>query len=131
MSIFNIFRKKKKSANADVNLNQLWDRWIDGKVESPCAELMDYESEVNNGGHGQYFFNIANTADLAEHVEKVLSVLPEPLHSNLKTAYKAFAAQNDIADDVNDHLFEECDRVFWANEHMVIDWLKAYADTLK
>ena len=40
--------------------NLMWDMWADGDAESPYAELMEYESEVNNGGHSQYFFNVSN-----------------------------------------------------------------------
>lgn len=31
--------------------NLMWDMWVAGNAESPYAELMEYESEVNNGGH--------------------------------------------------------------------------------
>ena len=82
---------------------------------------MKYESEVNNGGHSQYFFNVANGGNLAEEVEAVLSMLPEPLRENLARGYAAFSAQDDISDDVNEALFEECDDVFYEHEQLIID----------
>ena len=94
----------------------MWELWAEDKLDLPCAKLMKYESEVNNGGHSQYFFNIANCGDLTEEVEAVLSMLPEPLQENLARGYAAFSAQEDISDDVNDELFEECDDVFYEHE---------------
>ena len=41
---------------------QKWDKmldlWVEGAAESPYAELMTYQAEVNNGGHDQYFCRI-------------------------------------------------------------------------
>ena len=121
MGIFDIFKKKKAVPTTDQKLNKMWDLWADGKLNLPCAKLMRYESEVNNGGHSQYFFNVANGGDLAVEVEAVLSMLPEPLRENLARGYAAFSEQNDISDDINDELFEECDDVFYEHEQLIID----------
>ena len=110
--------------------NLMWDMWADGDAESPYAELMEYESEVNNGGHSQYFFNVSNCCDLHAEVSKILSILPEPLRSSLEKGYEAFSAQEDICDDANEALFEECDDVFYENEQLIMDILKVYADSL-
>lgn len=91
---------------------------------------MEYEGEVNNGGHSQYFFNIANCGDLKAEVEAILPVLPEPLRGNLLRGYAAFSAQEDICDDENEDLFDACDEVFYENEQLLIDILKHYANTL-
>ena len=121
MGLFDIFKKKKATLTTDQKLDKMWDLWADNKLELPCAKLMKYESEVNNGGHSQYFFNIANSADLAAEVEAVLSMLPEPLRENLARGYTAFSAQDDISDVVNDEIFEECDDVFYEHEQLIID----------
>ena len=130
MSIFGTYTTGKEENDAERKWNLMWDMWVAGEAKSPYAELMEYESEVNNGGHSQYFFNIANCGDLGEEVEKLLAVLPNPLYDNLKRGYAAFAAQEDICDDENEELFEECDDVFYENEQMLIDILKMYADSL-
>lgn len=109
----------------------MWDMWLKGTAASPYAQLMTYQSEVNNGGHSQYFFNTANCGDLVAEVEQLLTVLPTPHLDNLKRGYDAFAAQTDISDDKNDLLFSECDDVFYDNEQLINDILKAYADSLK
>jgi len=116
---------------SDRKWNLMWDMWVAGDAESPYAELMEYESEVNNGGHSQYFFNVANCGDLQEEVQKLLAVLPDPLHDNLLRGYTAFAAQKDICDDDNEALFEACDDVFYEHEQMIMDILKTYADGLR
>ena len=121
MGLFDIFKKKKATLTTDQKLDKMWDLWADNKLELPCAKLMKYESEVNNGGHSQYFFNVANCGDLAAEVEAVLSMLPEPLRENLARGYAAFSAQDDISDDVNDEIFEECDDVFYEHEQLIID----------
>ena len=121
MGIFKIFKKKKPVLTTDQKLDKMWDLWAINKLDLPCAKLMKYESEVNNGGHSQYFFNVANCGDLAVEVEAVLSMLPEPLRENLARGYAAFSEQDDISDDVNDELFEECDDVFYKHEQLIID----------
>lgn len=121
MGILDIFKKKKAVLSTEQKLDKMWDLWADDKLDLPCAKLMKYESEVNNGGHSQYFFNVANCCDLAEEVEAVLSMLPEPLRENLAQAYAAFSSQEDISDDINDDLFEKCDDVFYEYEQLIID----------
>ena len=129
MGLFDLF-KKNEPLTPEQKLNKLWDLWAAGKVAAPCAALMTYESEVNNGGHSQYFFNVANAGDLKAEVAAILLILPEPLKANLQQGYDAFAAQEDIADDVNDDLFSECDDVFYEHEQLLIELIQRYANEL-
>ena len=128
MGIFDIFKKKKAALTTDQKLDKMWDLWAINKLDLPCAKLMKYESEVNNGGHSQYFFNVANSGVLTEEVEAVLSMLPEPLRENLARGYAAFSEQDDISGDVNDALFEECDDVFYEHEQLIIDIIQEAAN---
>lgn len=130
MSIFGTYTTGTEKNDSERKWNLMWDMWVEGNARSPYAELMEYDSEVNNGGHFQYFFNTANCGDLQEEVQKLLEILPNPLHDNLKRGYDAFAAQKDIFDDDNEDLFAECDDVFYEHEQLVIDILKTYADSL-
>lgn len=130
MGIFDAFKKKNELTLSQQKENDMWELWVQGKTVSPYTELMSYESEVNNGGHSQYFFNTANCHDLEAAVNVLFSVLPEILRENLRRGYEAFCAQEEIDDDVNDDLFEECDDVFWANEQLLMDILKEYAESL-
>ncbi len=123
MGLFDIFKKKKPILTTEQKLDKMWDLWAVDKLDLPCAKLMKYESEVDNGGHSQYFFNVANCGDLASEVEALLSMLPEPLRGNLERGYAAFSEQDDISDDVNDELFAECDDIFYEHEQLIIDIL--------
>ena len=129
MGFFDIFRKKSATLTTDQKLDKMWALWADDKLDLPCAKLMKYESEVNNGGHSQYFFNVANCGDLAVEVEAVLSMLPEPLRENLARGYAVFSVQDDISEDANDELFEECDDVFYEHEQLIIDVIYEAAKT--
>ena len=130
MSILNLFQKKRSLSEEELRWNKMWNLWVAGTAESPYAGLMTYESEVSNGGHSQYFFNTANCGDLAAEVAVLLKVLPEPLKENLARCYEAFSGREDICDDENDDLFEECDDVFYKQEQLLMDILKDYADTM-
>lgn len=125
-----MFQNRRQITKEEHKWNLMWDMWAQGDAASPYSELMEYESEVNNGGHSQYFFNVANCGDLNADIEKILTVLPEPLNKNLKRAYDAFSGQENICDDENEELFEECDEFFYENEKLLMDILKVYADSL-
>ena len=131
MAFFGWFRKKEELPEEDRKWNKLWDLWAEEKVESPYAELMSYDGEVNNGGHSQYFFNTANCGDLKAAAEVLLKTLPEPLLSNFRKAYEAFSGQEDICDDENDELFEQCDQIFYDHEQALLDILTRYAETME
>lgn len=130
MGLFGNSKKEKKLSEAEQKWNRMWDLWVAGEANAPYAQLMEYESEVNNGGHSQYFFNVANCGDLKAEVETILPVLPNPLRENLARAYEAFSGQEDICDDENDELFEECDDVFYANEKLLTAILEEYAEMM-
>lgn len=132
MSIFDLFKPKPKLTLSyeEQQWNMMWDLWCEGRAASPYQELMTYQSEVNNGGHSQYFFNTANNGDLKAEVAVLLPILPPPHAENLRKGYEAFAAMADIADDDCDDLLDECDDVFYANEAAINDLLRAYADTI-
>ena len=130
MGFFGLF-KKKKALTTEEKLNKMWDMWANGELKTPCAKLMTYESEVNNGGHSQYFFNVANCGDLKAEVEAVLPMLPEPLRENLRRGYAAFSTQQDMADDINDQVFEKCDDVFYEHEQLLIDILYEAAKNMQ
>ena len=125
-----LFGRKRKLTDAERRWNRMWELWVQGNVASPYLELMNYQSEVNNGGHSQYFFNTANCGDLAAEIRVLLSIPPEPLLSSLQRAYNAFSAQSDISDDCNDELFDECDELFYSNEELIQQYLESYAQTM-
>ena len=95
MGLFDLFKKKKVELKVELTEEQLkwdkmWDLWSDGEAKSPYAELMTYQSEINNGGHSQYFFNIENNDDLSKEISALETILSNKLVANLHMAYKAY-----------------------------------------
>lgn len=125
-----LFSSKNKLTEAQRKWNLMWDLWAAGNAAAPYAQLMEYDSEVNNGGHEQYFYNVAHCADLKESVAQCLNVLPEPLRTNLQRSYDAFTSREDICDETYEKLFSECDNVFYDNEQLLLDILEDYANSL-
>ena len=126
------FIKRKKTrvelTDSQLKWNKLWDLWVEGKVESPIGELMTYQSEINNGGHSQYFFNTENTDDLQMNLVNVLSILPKELKDNLENAYKAYMVLEQNEDDEEaEEILEKCDEFFYENEQKIIRILEQYS----
>ena len=126
------FQKKEEELTIEAQKwNKMWDLWVEAEADSPYAELMTYQSEVNNGGHMQFFDNVSNTDDLSKNMEVLYSILEGTLRENIEKAYNAFLAydENDENDTISE-IMDECDDVFYANENEIERILKEYADTI-
>ena len=127
--------KKNKAESREIVLsdeqqkwNKMWDLWAEGRADSPYAELMTYQSEINNGGHAQYFHNIDNTDDLQREITILKTVLSEKLQRNLQDAYHALLAMTDNGSDKNaETVLEQCDDEFYKSEDEINCILKKYA----
>ena len=128
MSLFNLF--KKKQPIEELKWNKMWDLWAEKKIASPYAELMTYESEINNGGHMQFFDNVSNTSDLPQTISVLFTVLTGVLKQNLEKAYNAYLEFEDDEDTL-DEILDECDNVFYDNENDVEIILKECAKTIE
>ena len=129
MGLFNIFKKKKVELTEEqLKWNKMWDLWVDGKVDSPFAELMEYQSQVNNGGHSQYFTNIENTGDIQKDMSAIETILSKQLNANLKKAYKAYLILEEKEEDEKaEEVLEQCDDVFYELEEEINHALEEYA----
>lgn len=136
--LFDLFKRKKKDTVVDIALseddekwNKMWDMWVDGEIPSPYSELMTYQSEINNGGHSQYFLNIENTEDVSKALESLNGILSQVHKDNLETAYKAslLLKQDEENEKAEDEL-NECDNVFYENEEEINCILKAFCNDL-
>ena len=129
MGLFDVFKKKQvKLTEEQLKWNKMWELWTEEKAAAPYTQLMTYQSEVNNGGHDQYFTNVENTTDLQKEISILETILPVKHHSNFQTAYKAY-----IALEKNEHaaeILEQCDDVFWENEEELNSILESYATTI-
>ena len=133
MGLFNIFKKKKVELTEEqLRWNKMWDLWVEGKVDSPFAELMEYQSQVNNGGHDQYFTNVENTGDLQKEMSALEQILSEKLNSNLKRAYKAYLVLEENEDDEKaEEALGQCDDTFYENEEEIHRALEEYASKIE
>ena len=133
MGLFDFFKKKKVELTEEqLRWNKMWDLWVEGKVDSPFAELMEYQSQVNNGGHDQYFTNVENTGDLQKEMSALEQILSEKLNSNLKRAYKAYLVLEEKEDDEKaEETLEQCDDVFYENEKEINHALEEYASKIE
>ena len=132
MGLLDLFKKKKTElTEGQKKWNKLWALWAEGQAASPYAELMTYQSEVNNGGHSQYFFNTENTGDLKKDLMALETVLSAVHRENLKKAYEAYQIAEDHEDEQAEEALEQCDNVFYENEEEINIILKKYADTMQ
>lgn len=132
MAILNLLSKKKvKLTEKQLKWNKMWELWADEKAPSPYAELLTYQSEINNGGHAQYFFNLSSICDLQKEMATLETVLPTQLKETLKTAYSAFLALEENNDEKAEEILEQCDNTFYENEKEINRILQEYADTIE
>ena len=129
MGLFDIFKKKKVELTEEqLKWNKMWELWTEEKVDSPYAELMTYQSEINNGGHDQYFTNVENTSDLNKEITALEQILSAELKNNLNKAYKAYLIlEKKEEDEEAEETLEQCDDVFYENEEEINRLLKEYA----
>lgn len=134
-----LFRRKKNKditvealSEKDKKWNRMWDLWAEGEIESPYNELMTYQSEVNNGGHHQYFLNTENNGDICKDIEELQGILPDVLKDNIQIAFKAYTElEQDKNVNTNEEIIEECDDVFFENEEMINGILEGFCKELK
>lgn len=132
MGFFGLFKKKKvELTEAQLKFNKMWELWAEEKAESPYAELMTYQSEVNNGGHSQYFCNVENVGDLQKELTELGRVLPFDLNENLQKAYQAHLILKKTEDEKAEEIMERCDDVFYENEQIINQLLEKYAEKIE
>ena len=132
MRLLGFLKKKKvKLTEEQRKWNKMWDLWAEEKAESPYAQLMTYQSEINNGGHDQYFTNVENTADLKNDMDVLETILPEMHRVNFRKAYKAYLVLKEREDEHSEEILEQCDDVFYENEAELNSILEEYAQKIE
>ena len=129
MGLFDFLKKKEvQLTDEQKKWNKMWELWAEGEADSPYAELMTYQSEINNGGHDQYFLNVENTGDLQKEMSALETVLSAKLKNNLQKAYKAYLVLEEKEDDEKaEEIMEQCDDVFYENEEEINHMLEEYS----
>ena len=133
MGLLDVFKKKKVELTEEqLKWNKMWELWTEERVKSPYAELMNYQSEINNGGHSQYFCNVENVSDLQKEMSELQIILTPILRENLKKAYKAYLIlEENEEDEKAEDILEQCDDIFYENEELINHLLEQYANELE
>ena len=133
MGLFDIFKKKKVELTEEqLKWNKMWELWTEEKTKSPYTELMTYQSEINNGGHSQYFCNVDNVSDLKKEMSALEKILTPLLYTNLQKAHKAYLIlEENEEDEKAEEVIEKCDDIFFANEEEINKKLESYANTIQ
>ena len=132
MGLFDFFKKKQVELTEEQQKwNKMWELWVEEKVDSPYLQLMTYQSEVNNGGHDQYFTNVENTGILQEELSALKTILSEKLINNLQKAYQAYLVLEKEDDETAEVMMAQCDHVFYESEAEINRILKEYANKIK
>lgn len=110
--------------------NKMVDLWVEEKLDSPYAELLTYDNEVNNGGHWQFFDNVSETDNLDRVVKVLLEVLPVDFKHILKSAYEEYKKDPDDEEGNLTPFLDKCDNFYYENCKKVESILQQYANTL-
>ena len=132
MGVFRFFKKNKaEPTDEQKKWNKMWDLWAEGRADSPYAELMTYQSEINNGGHDQYFFNVENTGNLQREMAVLETALPAKLRENLQNAYNAYRKlTNEESGEQTETMLSQYDDEFYKGEEEINCILRAYASKI-
>ncbi len=131
MGLFDIFKKKVPLTEEQIKWNYLWELWSREEIGAPYDALMTYDSEINNGGHAQFFYNVSNCGNLETAVSNLGEILPNDLKENLNKAYAVFLKTETEENDELYSLLYKCDEYFCENEQLIIDILQEFANTLE
>lgn len=132
MGVFRFFEKNKaEPTDEQKKWNKMWHLWAEGRADSPYAELMTYQGEINNGGHDQYFFNVENTGNLQREMAILETALPAKLRENLQNAYNAYRKlTNEESGEQTETMLSQYDDVFYRDEEEINCVLRAYASKI-
>ncbi len=105
----------------------MWELWANEGLDSPYQELMTYQSEVNNGGHAQYFANMQSCSDLEKEMFAVCLLLSPSLRENLNRACQAYLILEEKDDASAEQTLKQCDGAFCQGEAEITQILEAFA----
>lgn len=127
-----LFQKKYFLSDDQRRWNAIWDLWAEEKARSPYAELMTYQSEMDHGGHEDYFENMVQIGNLPYEISVLEQILPVNLKKNLQKAYKAFLVlQVNEEDEKSEDTLEHCDDFFFEHEDQIDQILRGYASEIR
>ena len=128
----------KTQRQKEKRWQDMWERWENGELPSPYAEMLTYDRDVREGGHLQFFINAElRGANFFALMRALKQALPACHARNAAEAYRQYCALAiDIADDaaivqaLDDAPLSAFDDFYDAHEEEMIDALEACADAL-
>ena len=128
MSVFRFFKKNEaEPTDEQKKWNKMLDLWAEGRADSPYAELMTYQSEINNGGHD----HVENTGNLQREMAILETALPAKLRENLQNAYDAYRKlTNEEPGEQTETMLSQYDDEFYKGEEEINCILRAYASKI-
>lgn len=127
-----LFQKKYYLSDDQRRWNAIWDLWAEEKARSPYAELMTYQSEMDHGGHEDYFGNMVKIGNLPYEISVLEQILPVNLKKNLQKAYKAYLVlQVNKEDEKSEDTLEYCDDFYFEHEDQIEQILRGYASQIR
>ncbi len=121
----------KELTKEQLKWNKIWELWETEKIESPYQELMTYQSEINNGGHSQYFTNIENCGVIEKELSALNQLLSPELISNLQDAYQAYLLLEEKDDEEAEETLGQCDDFYYENEDQITHLLETFAQKIE
>ena len=112
----------------DQKWNTMWELWTEGETISPYSEIMEYYSEIQNGGHAQYFSNLGDLEKLDDNIKVLLTSLPNKFVVRLEKAYELYF-KYEYGEDT-EKMMEKCDKLFYHKEKIINKMLEEYASTM-
>ena len=138
MGFFKKLFQKKSDGDGNDKWNAMWELWEAGEIPSPYNELLTYDSDLQNGGHLQFFLNRALRR---ENIFAVMAALRETLPAghadNAAQTYRQYCmlgidTDNDgeIMQALDDDPLCVFDEWYFDHEEELLDVLEAYANSL-
>lgn len=128
--------RKNKNTEKAQRYNKVWDLWAEEKLDDPIKYLLTYDSEVQNGGHRQYFDNCIDGKTYEERKEIFTALkeqLSKGLYQNLRSAYEVYRDAVRFNKDMSS-IFEKYDEFYYGDDltnETVHKKIEAFASTLE
>lgn len=113
---------KKKLPKSAKQWNKIWELWSNFELDNPVKDLMTYISEINNGGHLQFFENLENNEeDITIVLNNIKSFLPNELIENLDSAYSTHKSLNTSIETIDDYVAVEMENHFGKYDDILLN----------
>ena len=116
----------------ELKWNRMWVLWMNNKLESPYQEALNYENEVRNESHLEYFKWFEENSDIEKEISMTKQVFQNTrIEEIIKTAYNAYLSlkKNDTDEEAR-KILAHCDEMFAECEDKIEKVLESIAETI-